>query len=104
MVKVSPKIIDYDLIPSDGEKVLLEKIHAHAGGANWTILHSLDIFPTSGVNQTEADFVVLAPGLGILVVEVKAHREVKVVDGNWFMSGKLTKKTPVKQASSAVYF
>ena len=104
MVKVSPKIIDYDLIPSDGEKVLLEKFQAHAGGANWTILHSLDIFPKSGVNQTEADFVVLAPGLGILVVEVKAHREVKVVDGNWFMSGKLTKKTPVKQASSAVYF
>lgn len=104
MAKISPKIIDYALIPSDGEKVLLEKFQDNAGGANWTILHSLDIFPKSGANQTEADFVILAPGLGILVVEVKAHRDVKVVDGNWFMSGKLAKKTPVKQASSAVYF
>jgi hypothetical protein len=104
VVKVIPKIIDYNLIPSDGEKLLLEKFQSQEGGSNWTVIHSLDIFPKSKAYQTEADFVVLAPGLGIIVVEVKAHRDVDVDDGNWYMSGKIVKKTPVKQASSQVYF
>jgi hypothetical protein len=104
MVKLKPPSYLPADTPSDGERILFEKLAASKRGANWTVLHSLDIFPKSSVSQAEADFVVLAPGLGLLVVEVKAHREVKCVNGEWWMSGTRVKRSPVKQASNSVFF
>jgi len=103
MVKVNPPILDIEGTKSDGERLVFKRFAETAGGQNWFALHSLDIFPRSGKNQAEADFVILAPGLGILVVEVKAHREVKLENGIWYMSSKAAKRSPIKQASNAVF-
>lgn len=56
------------------------------------------------VRDGEADIVILAPRLGMLVVEVKGSREIRVTDAGWqrFESGGwlLLDQTPVAQATS----
>ena len=104
MVKLNPENLDLEGTASDGEINLFRKLKESKHGENWTAIHSLNIFPRSGPNQAEADFVILAPGLGILVIEVKAHRQVERRNGSWYFSGKLAKRSPVVQASNAVFF
>ncbi len=104
MVNMYPPQLDIANTPSDGEQILFEKLKASKNGANWVAMHSLDIFPKSMAGQAEADFVVFAPGFGILVVEVKAHREVRVTNREWYLSGKKAERSPVKQANRAVFF
>jgi hypothetical protein len=103
MVKLNPPILDIEGTTSDGEQLLFKRLEETKGGSNWFAIHSLDIFPQYVANQTEADFVVLAPGLGILVVEVKAHRQVQSKSGVWILSGKQAKRSPVKQANNAAF-
>lgn len=103
MVKLNPPILDIQGTPSDGEQLLFKRFEETKGGSNWVAIHSLDIFPTYVANQTEADFVVMAPGLGILVVEVKAHRQVQCKNGVWLLSYKPAKRSPIKQANNAAF-
>ncbi len=104
MVNMYPPHLDVEGTTSDGEQILFEKLKASKNGANWVVMHSLDIFPKSMAGQAEADFVVFAPGLGILVVEVKAHRVARVTNRVWYLSEKKLKRSPVKQAINAVFF
>jgi hypothetical protein len=66
-------------------------------------MHSLDIFGDIQSGQGEADFVVLIPGKGILVIEVKSHSSVECIDGVWRLNGKVVDKPPHKQASNAMH-
>jgi hypothetical protein len=93
-------------IPDDapkGEKILFDKFKNLAGAEDWIVLHSLDIFGDVNVGQGEADLVVLIPGRGILIIEVKGHHEVIQRGGVWTLSGKVIDRGPVKQASNAMY-
>jgi Nuclease-related domain/AAA domain len=104
MVKLNPEILDLEGTASEGEINLYRKLQESKHGGNWTAIHSLNIFPRSGPTQTEADFVILAPGLGILVVEVKAHRQIELRNGIWYLTGKRANRSPVVQANKAVFF
>jgi hypothetical protein len=101
MVQMRP-----DFIPEDApksEKILFDKFKNLSGADDWIVLHSLDIFGDVNVGQGEADLVVLVPGRGILIIEVKGHHEVIQKAGVWTLSGTPLTRGPVKQASNAMY-
>lgn len=81
-----PKRINADT-PSPGEIEFFMRISQEENISDWTILHSLNIAPT--YHQTrimgEIDFLVIIPKLGMIAVEIKAHREIRIEDGLWYL-------------------
>lgn len=86
MPKMIPRRIDADTL-SPGEIEFFMRISQEENISDWTILHSLNIAPT--YHQTrimgEIDFLVIIPKLGMIAVEIKAHREIRIEDGLWFL-------------------
>lgn len=71
---------------------------------DWIVLHSLNIAEHVRKPEGEADFVIIAPRLGILVVEVKSHQHFTFDDGVWRLGSQApTTRGPFKQASEAMY-
>ena len=60
-------------VKSVGEKQLFERIRKAPGTEKWVVLHSL--FLTRHVKRLygEIDFLILAPELGVFVLEVKYY-------------------------------
>ena len=50
---------------------------------DWIVFHSLPIRQHIGKEMGEADFVVVVPGKGIVVIETKSPKQVDCVDGVW---------------------
>ncbi|PWF26535.1 nuclease-related domain-containing protein [Ancrocorticia populi] len=50
---------------------------------DWTVIHSLPIRQHIGKEMGEADFVVVVPGKGIVVIETKSPKQVDYGDGVW---------------------
>ena len=71
--------------------------------SGWTVLHSLDLADHVRASQGEADFVVLIPNEGILVLEVKSHTSVLYSEQGWWLGGKHEERGPFKQASEALH-
>lgn len=98
-----PPTLSFD-VRSPGEKDMFLRLQQDPTCDNWIVLHSLDISNHVRQVQREADFVVIVPGQGVLCLEVKAHREIRVEEGQWF-SG--TEQKPVKnyfrQAAEAMH-
>lgn len=67
----------------DSEKGIFEKLRSDKGCAAWTILHSLGL-AQRGVRKPygEIDFVIVAPGEGVLCIEVKGGG-VECKGGQW---------------------
>lgn len=99
MTKMRPE--EYTHGGSDGEMQLFQKFQAATKCDDWIVFHSLDIFHFMKKSQGEADFVVLAPGLGILVIEVKASTSVEIKSGTWYLGREKDTRGPIKQASNA---
>jgi hypothetical protein len=88
-----------------GEKELFAALATSTKTENWIVLHSLGIADHVRQIEGEADFVVIAPGLGMLVIEVKSHRSVtRLADGTWQLgSRRPTARDPFQQAQDAMY-
>ena len=73
--------------------------------AGWTVLHSLDLADHVRASQGEADFVVLIPNEGILVIEVKSHKSVRFTEQGWRLGNdpEPDRRGPFKQASEALH-
>lgn len=77
--------------------------------ADWLIIPSVRWAKqlAKRLGDGEADIVVLAPGLGMLVIEVKGTKEFRVMESGWerFENGRWIQldRTPVEQATSNVY-
>lgn len=85
-----------------GEKMLYRALARSAGTDEWIVLHSLGIADHVKNPEGEADFVVIAPHLGMLIIEVKSHDYVHFEDGVWHLgSQKPDTRGPFKQASQA---
>lgn len=71
----------------------------------WVVLHSLDIAQHKHQIVGEADFVIFAPGLGAMILEVKGHRSVRRhKDGIWRLgSDPPTHRSPFRQARDNMY-
>lgn len=101
MVQMRPSFYPGDTVT--GEKLVFNKLSSLEETEAWIAMHSLDIFGDIQSGQGEADFVVLIPGKGILVIEVKSHSSIECIDGVWRLNGKVVDKPPHKQASNAMH-
>lgn len=74
------------------------------GCDNWIVLHSLDIANHVRQVQGEADFVIIVPGQGVLCLEVKAHHQIRVEEGQWFFGPEQKPgRSPFRQAAEAMH-
>ncbi|WP_406279440.1 NERD domain-containing protein/DEAD/DEAH box helicase [Streptomyces sp. NBC_00191] len=90
---------------SPGEREVFERLRDDPATGDWTALHSLGIAKHPTQSQGEADFVVLVPGLGVAVIEVKSHTSVaRLADGNWKLgSHRPARRGPFEQADHAMH-
>jgi hypothetical protein len=87
----------------EGEKEVFRMLKNDPGCKGWIVLHSLDIAEHVRNAQGEADFVVLIPDQGIVVIEVKSHNSIRYTDQGWWLGNKNEKRGPFKQASEALH-
>ena len=87
---------------SPGEREIFKKLKETSKGEDWIVLHSLELLSHINKDQSEADFVVMIPGTGILVLEVKAAKSVSQNENGWQIGSKFEKRGPFKQANDAM--
>ena len=87
---------------SPGEREIFKKLKETPKGQDWIVLHSLELLSHVNMAQSEADFVVMIPGTGILVLEVKAAKSVSQNENGWQIGAKFEKRGPFKQANDAM--
>jgi nucleoside-triphosphatase THEP1 len=101
MAKMYP---NYCITDSPGERKLFNFLRESSRSQDWIVLHSLHIARHISKTKGEADFVVLIPAIGIVVIEVKSHQEIKVRQGSWFFGRENTPhESPFKQGETAMY-
>jgi len=90
---------------SPGEQDLFKKFRQEPGTEGWVILHSLDLPRHRRQIMGEIDFVIAVPGMGVLCLEVKAHRSVRRdPDGLWHLGqDQPTRVGPFRQASEGMH-
>lgn len=88
-----------------GEQALFRALACSEETDGWIVLHSLAIASHVRQVEGEADFVVIVPGKGILVIEVKSHATVeRLPDGRWKLGNQApTGCGPFQQASEAMH-
>ncbi|MGA3539033.1 NERD domain-containing protein [Micromonosporaceae bacterium DT194] len=103
MARMMPPYCPSDASP--GEKDLFRLLAQHDETDDWIVLHSLAIASHTRQVEGEADFVVIVPNRGILVIEVKAHLSIKCTpDGMWKLGSQApTPRSPFKQAAEAMH-
>lgn len=105
MAKLLPPYIDKSC-KSTGEKMLFEIFKNSPFAKDWIVLHSLNLSQHTVRLYGEIDFLILIPGGGIYVMEVKGG-DVKCIDGVWHFIdryGNVNKnKSPFNQARDAMF-
>ena len=103
MARIIPTI-DINLIENDAEKEVYESLTYLDN--EYTVFYS---FKWSNLNakyekrNSEADFLILHPEKGIVVIEVK-RGNVYMVDGDWFyQNGTRMNEDPIEQANISLY-
>lgn len=88
-----------------GEKAVYVALRDSVGTEEWLVLHSLGIADHVRQVEGEADFVVLVPDTGILVIEVKSHQSIdRRPDGTWKLGNDApTVRGPFQQANEAMH-
>ena len=88
---------------SAAERTLFDELE-HACSADWIVLHSLDLAQRGTGPLGEADFVVIAPGFGVMVIEAKTYL-ARTPEGEWLTHplGPPKERGPFQQAGSAMH-
>lgn len=88
-----------------GEKAVYAALQGSSETGDWIVLHSLGIADHVRQVEGEADFVVIVPDAGILVIEVKSHKSIdRRSDGTWKLGNDApTARGPFQQASEAMH-
>jgi Nuclease-related domain/AAA domain/UvrD-like helicase C-terminal domain len=91
--------------PSEGERVVFAAFADAKGADDWIVLHSLDLANHQRRLAGEIDFLVIVPGKGVLVLEVKGTHHLRRHDGLWFYGSdqRPDERGPFKQASEAMH-
>lgn len=100
-----PEFID-ESTQSHAERDLFKKLREDPTISDWVVLHSLGLADHPVNIEGEADFVIVAPGHGVLVLEVKGvanHNLRRDADGAWYYAphSRPDYRGPFKQASEA---
>lgn len=105
MAKMFPSIINPDVV-SQAEKTLYNLFSSHLPD-DYMVFHSVAWQSRSeihGARDGEADFVIVHPRLGILVLEVKGGTiDYDGKNGVWLQSGHIMRKDPFEQAKAFKY-
>ncbi len=90
---------------SDGEKQVLNALATSKDTDGWIVMHSLDVLHNQYRTQGEADFVLLIPGYGVMVIEVKdSHSVERLASGQWKVGGEVAKRgSPFVQAKESMW-
>jgi len=90
---------------SPGEREIFTRLRDEPGTKDWIVLHSLDIAHHLRQVVGEADFVIIAPALGVLTLEVKACHSLQRKNGLWYYGHDPhgDPRGPFKQASEAMH-
>ena len=88
-----------------GERAVYAALRDGKDTEDWLVLHSLGIADHVRQVEGEADYVVIVPGTGILVIEVKSHQSIdRRPDGTWKLGNDApTTRGPFQQASEAMH-
>ena len=88
-----------------GEKELFRALSSGNNTDDWVVLHSLGIANHVRQVEGEADFVVIVPHKGVLVIEVKSHMSVeRLSDGTWKLGeNQPIERGPFQQVDEAKY-
>lgn len=91
---------------SDAEKSVFRWLKNDPKTNGWVVLHSYPLFHHETLIVGEADFIVIAPNLGIFALEVKGGL-VERKDGAWYFTGRQgvsgpKKRGPFEQAEEAI--
>jgi len=106
VARILPPYIDKSC-KSTGEKLLFDIFKNNSFTKDWIILHSLNLSQHTVRLYGEIDFLILIPGGGIFVLEVKGGN-VKCIDGVWYFTDRF-KNTytsnvgPFNQARDAMF-
>ncbi|MEU2387038.1 NERD domain-containing protein [Streptomyces sp. NPDC012461] len=105
MARMIPSAFDPEATTSPGEREAFRRLRDDPGTEGWVVLHSLGIANHPRQIQGEADFVVIMPGKGLLVLEVKAHQQVRrLPSGEWRLGSQPpTLRSPFQQADEAMH-
>ena len=96
MVHMHPKNMPTGILTS--EKVVFQKFQSLRGYDDWHVYHSLKMHSGTTRAEGEIDFLVLIPGEGLVVIEVKGANGIEVEDDGWEFKGlPESNKTPVEQ-------
>lgn len=106
MAKLLPPYID-KACKSTGERMLFDIFKNSSFTKDWIVLHSLNLSNHSVRLYGEIDFLILIPGGGIYVMEVKGG-DVKCIDGVWHYTNRynVTNTSPIgpfNQARDAMF-
>ena len=101
-ILIPPIIADYKY---EGERDVAVRLRDAPSTTDWTVLHSLDIASHRSQIFGECDFVIIIPGKGVLCIEVKGCKSLKVDGGIWYYgtNPKGDSRGPFKQASEAMH-
>jgi len=88
-----------------GEKAVYAALRDGEDTDEWLVLHSLGIADHVRQVEGEADFVIIVPDTGLLVIEVKSHRSIdRRSDSTWKLGNDApTARGPFQQASEAMH-
>lgn len=101
MATMIPHWLPQDVVP--GERIVFERLKDDPIAQDWIVLHSYTLSRHLRQERGEIDFVVIAPSLGVMVVEVKSHLTVSF-DGLWHLGqDEPTNIGPIKQAEGNMY-
>jgi hypothetical protein len=103
MVQLIPN--EYRAATPVSEKVVFDALRLIENRPNWIVIHSLKQSRSIQNLSAETDFVVLAPGLGILLIEAKGATGAKIDGNKWTLEGvpeDAKHKDPLKQLDSAI--
>lgn len=102
MATLIPDFIHEDAPP--GEKQIFATLRNSRLGVDWVVLHSLNLPRHLRQNAGEIDFLIMVPGKGILVLEVKSHQRVVRKNGIWHLGNdEPTLRGPFEQARLAMH-
>lgn len=105
MAKLLPPYIDKSC-KSTGERMIFDIFKNNSFTKDWIILHSLNLSQHTVRLYGEIDFLILIPGGGIFVMEVKGG-DVKCIDGVWHFIDRFgnvyKNKSPFNQARDAMF-
>jgi DNA polymerase III delta prime subunit len=85
-----------------GERLLFAKLRDDPKTREWVVFHSFDIRRHVARHEGEADMLIVAPGYGVLCLEIKGC-DVSRLDGMWIYPYGTSPIGPFRQASDAAH-